>query len=122
LSRASLDYVDQQRGCVLFGVRYSDSGGQATLLIDGGPWFNPPVAGPGALQEQLSVRQTTGTYQRQDAEDRLGQAFLWWQEPGTSGRPDDNWHRDYVEYLISAEGFSKEELLKVAGRLRPVTQ
>jgi len=31
-------------------------------------------------------------------------------------------HRDYVEYLISAEGFSKEKLLKFADSVPPVTQ
>ena len=122
LSRVSLGYVDQQRGCVLFGVDYWDSAGQARLFIDGGPWFNPPMPGPEAVQEQLNVRQTTGTYQAQDAADPLGQAFLWWQEPGQWGRPGDDWHRDYVEYLISATGFTKEELLKVADGLQPVTQ
>jgi hypothetical protein len=94
----------------------------ARLLIGGGPWYNPPLAGPKSVQKQLNVRQTTGTYQLQDAAAPLGQAFLWWQEPGRWGRSDDNWHRDYVEYLISGEGFPKEELLKVANGLQPVTQ
>ena len=122
LSRVSLDYVDQQRGCVLFGVDYWDSAGQARLSIDGGPWPNPPMPGPKSVQERLNVRQTTGTYQLQDAAEPSGLAFITWNEPGRWGKPDSQWHRDYVEYLISGEGFSKEELLKVANGLQPVTQ
>jgi hypothetical protein len=118
----SAPVLAQQRGCVVFGIEYSDDTGEASLLIGGGPWYNPPIAGPEGLQQELSVRQTTGTYQLSDAADPLGQAFLWWQEPGRWGRPGDDWHRDYVEYLISGEGFPKEEVLKVANGLEPVTQ
>lgn len=118
----SAPVLGQERGCVLFGIQYSDSTGKNNILIGGGPWYNPPLPGPEAVQERLSVRETTGTYQLQDAADPLGQAFLFWQEPGRWGRAGDDWHRDYVEYLISAEGFSKEELLKVANGLQPATR
>ena len=121
LSLVRPHYVDRQRGCVLIGIEYSDDTGNATLLLDVGPFPNPPLAGPEALQEQLKVRQTIGTYQQQDATNPRGQAFLLWQEPGRWGKPNDDWHRDYVEYLVAAEGFSKEELLKVANGLQPVT-
>jgi hypothetical protein len=114
--------LGEDRGCVVFGIEYSDGTSNKRLLVGGGPWFNPPLAGPEALQEQLGVRQTTGTYQLQSAANPLGQAFLTWHEPGRWGRPGDDWHRDYVEYLISAEGFSKEELLKVANGLQPATR
>ena len=122
LTRVTVGILGQERGCVLFGIEYSDSAGKARLLIGGGPWYNPPLPGPDAVQEWLDVRQTTGTYQLQDAAEPLGFAFLTWQEPGKWGRPGDDWHRDYVEYLISAEGFSKEELLKVANGLQPATR
>ena len=120
LSRVSLDYVDQQRGCVLFNVVYTNSAGEARLSVGGGPWFNPPLAGADSLQEQVEVRATTGLYQLQDVAEPLGYAFLTWLEPGTWGRPGDDWHRDYVEYLISSEGFPKEELLKVADGLEVI--
>jgi hypothetical protein len=120
LSRVSLDYVDQQRGCVLFNVVYTDSAGQARLSVGGGPWFNLPLAGADSLQEQVEVRATTGVYQLQDTAEPSGYAFLAWNEPGKWGRPGDDWHRDYLEYLISSEGFSKEELLKVANALEVV--
>ena len=118
----SAPVLGQERGCVVFGIEYSDSPRKAKLLIGGGPWYNLPLPGPDAIQDRLNVRQTTGTYQLQDAAEPLGQAFLFWQEPGMWGKPGDDWHRDYVEYLISGEGFSKEELLKVANSLQPVTQ
>jgi len=117
LSRVSLDYVDQQRGCVLFNVVYTNSAGEARLSVGGGPWFNPPLAGADSLQEQVEVKATTGLYQLQNAAEPLGYAFLTWNEPGRWGRPEDSWHRDYVEYLMSSEGFPKEELLKVANGL-----
>jgi hypothetical protein len=120
LSRLSLDYVDQQRGCVLFNVVYTDSAGQARLSVGGGPWFNLPLAGADSLQEQVEVRATTGLYQLQNAAEPLGYAFLTWNEPGRWGRTGDDWHRDYVEYLMSSEGFPKEELLKVANALEPM--
>jgi len=120
LSRVSLDYVDQQRGCVLFNVVYTNSAGEARLSVGGGPWFNPPLAGADSLQEQVEVRATTGLYQLQNAAEPLGYAFLTWNEAGRWGRPEDSWHRDYVEYLMSSEGFPKEELLKVANGLEPV--
>jgi hypothetical protein len=120
LIRVSLDVADQERGCVLFGVNYTDSAGKVSLLIGGGPWFNPPLAGADSLQEQVEVRATTGVYQLQDTAEPSGYAFLAWNEPGKWGRPGDDWHRDYLEYLISSEGFSKEELLKVANALEVV--
>jgi hypothetical protein len=88
--------------------------------VGGGPWFNPPLAGADSLQEQVEVRATTGVYQLQNAAGPLGYAFLTWHEPGKWGRPEDSWHRDYVEYLISSEGFPKEELLKVANGLEVI--
>ena len=114
--------LGEERGCVVFGIEYSDGTSNKRLLIGGGPWYNLPLPGPEAVQERLNVRETTGTYQLQDAADPLGLAFLTWHEPGRWGRPGDDWHRDYVEYLISAEGFSKEELLRVANGLQSVTQ
>jgi hypothetical protein len=77
------------------------------------------MPGPESVQEQLTIRHTTGTYQLQDAAEPSGLAFITWNEPGRWGKPDSQWHRDYVEYLISGEGFSKEELLKVANGLQP---
>ena len=121
LSRVSLQYVDQQRECVLFGIEYSDNASKATLLIGGGPWFNPAMPGRESVQEQLSIRQTTGTYQLQDAADPVGRSFITWNERGRWGRPEDSWHRDWVPYLITSTGFPKEELLKVANALQPVT-
>jgi hypothetical protein len=120
LRHVTLDYVDQQWGCLLFNATYIDSAGQVRLSVGGGPWFNPPLAGTDSLQEQVEVRATTGVYQLQDTAEPLGYAFVTWNEPGTWGRPEDDWHRDYVEYLITAEGLSKEELLKVANALEPV--
>jgi hypothetical protein len=121
LSRVSL-HIDQQRGCVLFGVRYSDSAGETMLFVHGGPYPNPPLPAPETLREQLTVRQTMGTFQLQDAANARGQAFLWWREPGTWGAPGSDWHSNYVEYLIAAWGFSKEELLRVANGLQLVTR
>jgi hypothetical protein len=120
LSRLSLDVAGQERGCVLFGVNYTDSAGEVRLLIGGGPWFNPPLAGADSLQEKVEVRATTAVYQLQDVAEPLGYAFLTWLEPGRWGRPEDAWHRDFVEYLISSEGLSKEELLKVAKALEVI--
>jgi len=122
LTQMTVGMLDQRLGCVLFVIRYSDSAGTTRLAISGGPSYNLPLPGPGAAQEPLDVRQTTGTYQLQDAAEPLALAFLTWHEPGRWGRPGDDWHRDYVEYLISGEGFSKEELLMVANSLQPVTQ
>jgi len=118
----SAPVLGQERGCVLFGIQYSDSTGKSNVLIGGGPWFNPPMPGPDTVVEQAEVRGTTGGYQLQDAAEPSGLAFITWNEPGRWGKPDSQWHRDYVEYLISAEGFPKEELLKVANSLQPVTQ
>jgi hypothetical protein len=122
LSLVSLHYVDQQRGCVLFGIEYSNDTGNARLLLDVGPFPNPPMPGPDSVGGQVEVRGTTGYYQLQKALEPLGSALLGWNEPGRWGKPQDSWHRDYVEYLIAAEGFSKEELLKVANGLQPVAQ
>jgi hypothetical protein len=122
LSRVSLDVVDQQRGCVLFGVDYSDSGGGARLLIGGGPWFNPPLPGPDAMLEDVEVRGATRVYQLQDRADPLGYAFVTWNEPGRWGNPSSDWYQDFVEYLVSSEGLPKEELLKVANGLERVQQ
>jgi hypothetical protein len=122
LSRVSLGYVDQQRGCVLFGVRYWDRAGQARLFIDGGPFPNPPLPAQDTVGEDVEVRGNLAEYELYHAVEPMGLAFLTWHEPGRWGKPDDSWHRDYVEYLISGEGFSKEELLKVANGLQPVAQ
>jgi len=72
--------------------------------------------------ERVEVRGNAGQYGLYHLAEPLGLAFLTWHEPGRWGNPDDSWHRDYVEYLIAAEGFSKEELLKVANSLQPATQ
>jgi len=121
LSQVSLDLADQQRGCVLFNVTYTDSAGEARLSIGGGPWFNaPPLPEPDTVYEDVGVRGTTGGYTLRHAAEPLGLAWLTWNESGRWGRPADSWHRDYVEYLISSEGFSKEEVLKVANALEPI--
>lgn len=122
LSGVSLHLAGQERGCVLFNVTYTDSAGQVTLSVGGGPWFNPPMAGADSLQERVEVRATTGLYQLQDTAEPLGYAFLTWNEAGRWGRPGDDWHRGYVEYLIASEGFPKEELLKIANALEPIEQ
>jgi hypothetical protein len=120
LDHVSLDLAGQQRGCVLFNVTYTDSAGKARLSVGGGPWYNLPIPGPDALQGEVEVRRTAGGYQLQHSAEPLGLAFLTWHEPGRWGKPGDNWHRDYVEYLISSEGFGEEELAKVANALQPV--
>lgn len=120
LSQVTLDLADQQRGCVLFDVGYTDSAGQVRLSVGGGPWFNPPMAGSDTLQEEVEVRASTGLYQLQHAAEPSGYAFLTWHEPGRWGEPESDWHRGYVEYLISSEGLPEEELLKVANGLEPV--
>jgi hypothetical protein len=120
LSHLSLNVAGQERGCPVFGVNYTDSAGQARLLVGGGPWFNPPLPGPDSLQEEVEVRATTGHYQLQDTTEPLGVAFLTWLEPGRWGKPGSQWYEDFVEYIIFSEGFSKEELLKVANSLEPV--
>ena len=117
LGHVILRLGDAERGCVLFDVVYTNSAGEARLSVGGGPWFNPPLAGADSLQEQVEVRATTGLYQLENAAEPLGLAFLTWNEPGRWGRPEDSWHRDYVEYLMSSEGLPKEELLKVANGL-----
>jgi len=121
LSRVSLDYVDQQRGCVLFNVTYTDSAGEARLSIGGGPWFNaPPLPAPDTVHEDVEIRGTTGGYTLRHAAEPFGLAWLTWHEAGTWGRPEDDWHRLYVEYLMSSEGFPKDELLKVANALEVI--
>jgi len=120
LDHVSLDLADQQRGCVLFNVTYTDSAGRSRLSVGGGPWYNLPMPESDALQGEAEVRGTAGGYQLQHSAEPLGLAFLTWHEPGRWGRPGDDWHRDYVEYLISSEGFAREELLKVANALEPV--
>lgn len=122
LTHVTLRLASERLGCVLFDVVYTDSAGQVRLSLGGGPWFNPPMAGSDTLQEEVEVRATTGLYQLQKAAEPLGYAFLTWNEAGRWGRPGDDWHRGYVEYLIASEGFPKEELLKVANALEPVEQ
>ena len=119
LDRVSLDLADQQKGCVLFNVTYTDSAGNARLSVGGGPWYNLPLPGPDAIQGEAEIRGIMGEYQLQHSAEPLGLAFVTWHEPGRWGRLDDDWHRDYVEYLISSEGFGKEEVLKVANALQP---
>ena len=122
LSQVSPHYIDRQRGCVLFGIEYSDDTGNATLLLDGGPFPNPPLPQPDTVSEEVEVRGNVASYELYHAAEPLGLTFVTWHEPGRWGNPDDSWHRDYVEYLISAEGFTREELLKVANGLQPVAQ
>jgi len=121
LSRVSLQYVDQQRECVLFGIEYSDNASKATLLLDVGPFPNPPLPAQDTVSWNVEVRGNAAGYELYHLAEPRGLALLTWHEPGQWGNPDDRWHRDYVEYLIAAEGFSKEELLNVANGLQPVT-
>jgi len=78
LSRVSLDFADQQRGCVLFGIASSDGTGNARLLVgrrlaprlrgvlDLGPWLLEGGAAEGggrpatsdAVGEQQEPRAT----------------------------------------------------------------
>jgi hypothetical protein len=121
LHHVTLRLADAQRGCLLFDVVYTDSAGQVRLSVGGGPWFNaPPLPKPDTVYEDVEVRGTTGGYTLQHAAEPVGVAWLTWNEPGKWGKAEDSWHRDYVEYLMSSEGFSKEELLKVANALEPV--
>jgi len=120
LSRLSLDVDQPERGCVLFDVTYTDSAGRLSLSVVGGPWFNPPLPGPESLQEQVDVRATTGILQLQDPTDPLGLVYMTWLEPGRWGKPGSEWHKDFVEYLISSKGLPKEELLKVANALEVI--
>jgi len=55
LTRVSLHYVDQQRGCVLFGIEYSNDIGNATLLLDVGPFPNPPLPASDTVSESVEV-------------------------------------------------------------------
>ena len=114
--------LGEERGCVVFGIEYSDGTSNKRLLIGGGPWYNLPLPGPDTLSEGVEVRGNVASYELYHEAEPLALAFLIWHEPGRWGRPGDDWHRDYVEYLISAEGFSKEELLKVADGLQPAGQ
>lgn len=122
LTKVTVGILGQQRGCVLFRMEYSDSAGAAKLVVGGGPWYNLPLPQSDTVSEEAEVRGNVAVYELYHAAEPLGLAFLTWHEPGRWGRPGDNWHRDYVEYLISAEGFPKEELLKVANGLQPAAQ
>jgi len=117
LNQLSLDVAGQARGCIVFGVNYTDSAGEARLLIGGGPWFNPPLPGAGSLQEQVEVRGTTQILSLQEPADPLGVAYMTWLEPGRWGKPGSEWYEDHVEYYIFSKGLPKEELLKVANAL-----
>ena len=122
LTQVTVGILGQERGCVLFRVEYSNGAGTARLVIGGGPWYNLPLPQSDTVDEEVEVRGNVAGYELYHAAEPLGLAFLTWHEPGRWGRPGDNWHRDYVEYLISAEGFPKEELLKVANGLQPAAQ
>ena len=52
LSQVSPHYIDRQRGCVLFGIEYSDDTGDAMLLLDGGPFPNPPLPQPETVRSK----------------------------------------------------------------------
>ena len=56
LDRVSLDLADQQGGCVLFNVTYTDSAGNARLSVSGGPWYNLPLPGPDTIQGGAEIR------------------------------------------------------------------
>lgn len=121
LTRVTLDLAEERLGCVLFNVTYTDSAGEARLSIGGGPWFNaPPLPEPDTVYEDVELRGITGGYTLRHAAEPSGLAWLTWHEPGRWGKLGSDWHRDYVEYLMSSEGFSKEELLKVANALEPI--
>jgi hypothetical protein len=122
LSRVTLDVIAQRLGCVLFNVTYTGSSAlEPRLSVGGGPWFNaPPPPEPDTVYEDVEVRGTTGGYTLQHAAEPSGRAWLTWREPGRWGKPGDDWHRDWVDYLIASQGLSEEEVLKVANALEPV--
>ena len=122
LTQVTVGMLDQRLGCVLFVIRYSDSAGTTRLTISGGPSYNLPLPQSDTVDEEVEVRGNVAGYELYHAAEPLGLAFLTWHEPGRWGRPGDDWNRDYVEYFILAEGFSKEELLKVANGLQPATR
>jgi hypothetical protein len=91
LSQVSPHYIDRQRGCVLFGIEYSDDTGNARLLLDGGPFPNPPLPQPDTVSEEVEVRER-GRYELYHEAEPLG-SLVTWHEPGRWGNPNDSWHR-----------------------------
>lgn len=109
-------------GTYYFSVTYADATQDKWIHLMAGPVSNPAMAGPRSQQQQVVVRNARATYQLQDQQEPMGDAWLLWEEPGKVGAPGDPSlpNLDHVTYCLSSRGFSKEDLVRVAESLQPV--
>jgi hypothetical protein len=105
-----------------FGMAYEDVTHDKWIHLVVGWVGNTDLGGPRSQQQQVVVRNTRATYQLDNVEDPLGDAWLLWEEPGQLGAPGDPSlpNLDHVTYYMLSRGFSKDDLIKVADSLQPV--
>jgi len=118
LTQVRLDAADR----TYFAIAFEDVTHDKWIHLAVGAIGNTWLGGPRSQQQQVVVRNTRATYQLDNVEDPLGDAWLLWEEPGQLGAPGDPSlpNLDHVTYYMLSRGFSKDDLIKVADSLQPV--